>query len=108
MEWIYLIAAIAFEVSGTTCMKLSEGFTRWLPSALIFVFYAVSFALLTLALRRIDLSVAYAIWSAVGTAAIALIGVLAFKEPLTGAKASALTVIVIGVVWLNLAGGRGG
>ena len=68
MTWLYLILAILLEVSGTTCMKLSEGFTKLVPSVLIFVFYTASFGMLTLALKRIDVSVAYAVWSGMGTA----------------------------------------
>lgn len=99
-----LTGAIFFEVAGTTCMKLSEGFTRPLPSALIFVFYGVAFTLLTLALKKIDVSVAYAVWSAVGTAVIAGIGIIWFKEPLTALKVVSLLLIVAGVVGLNAGG----
>ena len=58
--WLCLTGAIVLEVAGTTAMKLSEGFTKPLLSILIFIFYAVAFTLLTLALKRIDISVAYA------------------------------------------------
>lgn len=101
-HWVMLVGAIFFEVAGTTCMKLSEGFTRPLPSALIFVFYGVAFTLLTLALKKLDVSVAYAVWSAVGTAVIAGIGIIWFKEPLTALKVVSLLLIVGGVVGLNL------
>mgnify|MGYP000998030161 CR=1 FL=1 len=74
--WGLLAVAIGFEVAGTTCMRLSEGFSRWLPSVLIFVFYAASFALNTLIIGRLGLSVVYAVWSGVGTVATALIGSL--------------------------------
>ena len=105
MTWLYLVLAILLEVSGTTCMKLSEGFTRMVPSILLVVFYTLSFGMLTLALKRIDVSVAYAIWSGVGTALIASIGVLWFKEPATAMKLISLALIIIGVVGLNLGGG---
>jgi small multidrug resistance pump len=105
MTWLYLILAILLEVSGTTCMKLSGGFTRLIPSILLFVFYILSFGMLTLALKRIDVSVAYAVWSGMGTALIATIGVLWFKEPLTAVKLISLGLIIIGVVGLNLSGG---
>ena len=105
MTWLYLVLAILLEVSGTTCMKLSEGFTRMVPSILLVVFYTLSFGMLTLALKKIDVSVAYAIWSGVGTALIATIGVLWFKEPATGLKVISLGLIIIGVVGLNLSGG---
>jgi small multidrug resistance pump len=102
--WLMLVGAILFEVAGTTCMKLSEGFTRPLPSALIFVFYGVAFTLLTLALKKIDVSVAYAVWSAIGTAVIAGIGIVWFEEPLTALKVASLLLIIAGVVGLNIGG----
>ncbi len=102
--WIILAAAIALEVAGTTCMKLSEGFTKPVPSALIFVFYAASFTALTYALKKIDVSVAYAIWSGVGTVLIATIGILYFREAATTLKLISILLIVAGVVGLNLGG----
>ncbi len=85
-------------------MKLSEGFTRLVPSILIFVFYALSFMALTMALKKIDVSVAYAIWAGAGTALIALIGIAHFKEPLTLIKIVSVGLIIIGVVGLNING----
>ena len=105
MTWLYLVLAILLEVSGTTCMKLSEGFTKTVPSILLFVFYTLSFGMLTLALKRIDVSVAYAVWSGMCTALIATIGVLYFKEPVTALKLISLALIIGGVVGLNLSGG---
>jgi small multidrug resistance pump len=105
MTWLYLALAIVLEISGTTCMKLSGGFTRIVPSILLFVFYILSFGMLTLALKKIDVSVAYAVWSGVGTALIATIGVLWFKEPATAIKLVSLGLIILGVVGLNLSGG---
>lgn len=102
MSWVYLICAITMEVIGTTNMKLSQGFTKTVPSVLMFVFYGFSFAFLTLALKKIDLSLSYAIWSGVGTALIATIGVLYFKEPVTAIKIVSIGLIVIGVVGLAL------
>jgi small multidrug resistance pump len=101
--WLYLSAAILFEVAGTTCMKLSKGFSVLTPSILIFVFYACAFALNTIATRTIELSVAYAIWSGVGTALTAAIGILYFKEPATAVKLVSVTLIVIGVMGLHSA-----
>ena len=105
MTWVYLGLAILLEVSGTTCMKLSEGFTKTVPSILLFVFYTLSFGMLTLALKKLDVSIAYAVWSGVGTALIATIGVLWFKEPATAIKLVSLGLIILGVVGLNLSGG---
>ncbi len=102
-SWICLAGAIVLEVAGTTAMKLSEGFTRIVPSVLIFLFYGLSFTALTFALKKIDVSIAYAVWSGVGTALIALIGFAFFREPVTMLKIASLGLIIAGVVGLNLA-----
>jgi small multidrug resistance pump len=104
MHWVYMILAILFEVLGTTCMKLSQGFTKTVPSILLFVFYGACFSMLTLALKKIDVSLAYAVWSGMGTALIATIGILWFKEPLTVWKLISLALIIAGVIGLNLSG----
>lgn len=100
-HWLYLAAAILFEVAGTTSMKLAQGFTRPLPSVLIFVFYGLAFVALTLTLKKMDISVAYSVWSGVGTALIAAIGFFWFQEPLTPVRLACIALIVIGVVGLN-------
>jgi small multidrug resistance pump len=105
MSWFYLVLAIVLEVSGTTSMKLSQGFTQMLPSVSIFLCYSLSLGALTLALKRIDISVAYAVWSGLGIALIAIIGVLWLKEPLNTLKIVSLTLIILGVIGLNLSGG---
>jgi small multidrug resistance pump len=100
-SWLLLTAAILLEVAGTTSMKFSAGFTKLLPSILIFIFYAASFAVLTLALRKIDISIAYAIWSGMGTVLITAIGILWFREPATAFKLACIGLIVLGVIGLN-------
>ena len=105
MSWLYLVLAIVLEVSGTTSMKLSQGFTKILPSALMFLFYGLSLSALTLALKKIDVSVAYAVWSGLGTALIASVGVLWFREPLNALEIISLLLIIMGVIGLNLGGG---
>jgi small multidrug resistance pump len=105
MSWLYLVLAIVLEVSGTTSMKLSQGFTQMLPSILMFLFYGLSLGALTLALKSIDVSVAYAVWSGLGTALIATVGILWLKEPLNTLKIVSLMLIIIGVIGLNLSGG---
>jgi len=104
MSWLYLLLAIVLEVGGTTALKFSHGLTRLAPSALMFALYAASFSVFSLALRRIDVSVGYAIWSGLGTVAITLIGLLVFREPLTPIKTVSVALIVGGVVGLNLGG----
>jgi small multidrug resistance pump len=99
--WGVLAIAIVFEVAGTTCMRLAEGFTRLTPSVLIFVFYAISFTLNVMIIRVLGLSVVYAVWSGVGTLLTALIGWFWFKEPLTALRMASAGLIVIGVFGLH-------
>ena len=101
-SWAYLVAAILFEVAGTTSMKLSQGFTRVFPSALIFLFYGVAVMALTLALKKIDVSIAYAVWSGLGTALIAAIGMIWFREPVSTIRLLSICLIIIGIIGLNL------
>ena len=81
MSWIYLTLAIIMEVIGTAAMKKSLGFTKVVPSILMLAFYGLSFAFLTLAVKKIDVSIGYAIWAGVATALIAIVGIFYFKEP---------------------------
>lgn len=103
-HWFFLISAIFFEVSGTVCMKISYGFTRLIPSILMFFFYILCLISLTFAIKKFDVSVAYAVWSGMGTALIAAIGILYFKEPVTAVKAFYTLLIIIGVMGLNYSG----
>ena len=103
LAWLLLAFAIVFEIGGTVSMRLSQGFINWLPSVLIFVFYACSFTLNTMVVRTLDLSVTYAVWSGVGTLATALIGIYYFKEPATALKLASIGLIVIGVLGLHTA-----
>lgn len=108
MHWVYLVLAIAFEVTATSFMKASQGLTRWQPTAAMLVFYIISFSLLTLAAKVISISVVYAIWSGLGTALITLVGAWWFGEPGSWAKYFWIGVITAGVVGLNLSGGNHG
>jgi small multidrug resistance pump len=101
-SYYLLLLAIVFEVCGTTCMKLSQGFSRLIPSILIFVFYAISFFFFTLAIKGMDISIAYAIWAGLGTALITVVGIFWFSEPVNALKIVSLFVVVIGVIGLNL------
>ena len=104
--WLYLAIAIVLEVIGTTSMKLSEGFTKTIPSIMMFVFYLASLAVLTLALKKIDVSVAYAVWAGLGTALIATIGIVYFHESATLLKTISILLIIAGVVGLHLSGAK--
>lgn len=100
LYWSCLAAAILLEIAGTASMKLSHGFSRAGRSILLFVFYALSFALTTVAVRRIDMSASYAIWSGVGTA-VALIGVGWFHETLAAVQVGSIALIITGVIGLR-------
>lgn len=104
MSFLLLALAILSEVTGTTSLKLSQGFTKLIPSIAVVIFYGLSFVLLSLTLKRMQVGVVYAIWSAVGTALIATIGVIWFKEPVTAIKIGSIALIILGVIGLNLGG----
>jgi multidrug transporter EmrE-like cation transporter len=98
---LLLLAAIASEVLGTTFLKLSDGFTRPIQSAVFVVAYGLSFYLMALSLKSIPLGTAYAIWSGLGTAATVVIGVLLWKESLDPWRLIGIALIIVGVVVLN-------
>jgi len=102
LYWNYLIGAILFEVAGTTSMKLSQGMTKLVPSVLIFLFYGLAILCLTLALKKIEISVAYAVWSGLGTALIAVIGMVWFRESANAVRLFSIALIIIGIAGLNL------
>lgn len=98
---LLLLLAIASEIIATTSLKLADGFTRPLPSLVVIVGYGLSFYLMSLSLRHIPLGTAYAIWSGLGTAVTAVIGVMLWKESLDPARIVGIALIIAGVVVLN-------
>ena len=99
-----LAVAIATEVVATAVLPRAEGFTDPGWSAVVVAGYALSIWLLTLVVREIPVSVTYAIWAGAGTAAIAVVGVLFLDEPVTVLKIVAISLIIAGVVLINLQG----
>lgn len=104
MEWVFLALAIIFENIATTFMKMSYGFSKLLPTIGVFAFYIVCFYFFSLALKKIDISVAYAIWCAAGMFVISLIGIFIFKESVNPLKVASIILIMLGVVGLNISG----
>lgn len=102
MHWLFLAAAIVFEVAGSTSMKLSYGLSKLGPTVTMFAFYGAAFACNAMALKRLDLSVTYGIWSGMGTALVAAIGMTWFREPVTALRVTSIALIVIGVLGLAL------
>jgi len=99
-----LTFAIAAEVIATVALKASDGFSRPVPSAIVVVGYLLSFWLLALVLKQLSVGTTYAIWSAAGTAAVALIGIAMYGEAASALKLASLGLIVLGVIGLNAAG----
>lgn len=105
MTYLILLGAIFAEVGATSLLKSTEGFTRLWPTLICLAGYAASFALLALSISRgMRTDVAYALWSAIGTAAIVLIAVLFLGSPISAAKVAGVALIIAGVVTLQLAG----
>ena len=101
--WFLLALAILLELSGTICLKLSHGFSRLVPSIGVVCFYLGSFTLMSFSLKTLEVGIAYAIWAGVGTALIAIVGILAFGESITVLKILGLLMIVGGTFLLRLA-----
>lgn len=102
MHWLYLAIAISGEIIGTTALKASNGFTNIGSSLIAVVGYGVAFYFLALVLKIIPVGIAYAIWSGAGVAIIALIGLFAFGQKLDIAGIIGISLIVAGVIVLNV------
>ena len=102
MAYILLALAIVSEVTGSTFLVKSEGFTQLVPSILVVVFYVISFYLLSQVIKTIPLGVAYAIWGGVGIVLTALIGFLIFRQSLDLAALIGIALIIGGVIVMNI------
>ena len=94
--------SIVFELIATNFLKLSDGFENILAFIFAIICYAISFYVLSVTLRTIPLSIAYAIWAGVGTVLTAAIGVVIWGEAFGLLKAIAFSLIIAGVILLNL------
>ena len=104
MGYLLLGISIAGELIGTTYLKYSEGYTKPIPTIISIVAYTICFFVFSKALTSINLSIAYATWSAVGLIVTSVISVFLFKEGITPAGIVALIMITAGVIILNLYG----
>ena len=102
MHWLYLTIAIVSEVIATSALKAADGFTRWVPSLIVIAGYSSAFYFLSLTLRTLPLGVAYAVWSGVGVALIAVLGWALYDQVLDLAACIGIGLIVAGVLVLNL------
>lgn len=100
--WLVLSASVVSEVAGTVALKHSSGFTKLFPATIAGVFYFVAIWLMAIAMRQLEMGVTYAVWAASGTAAIALVGIAFYGEQTSALKLAGLSLVVLGVVLLNL------
>ena len=103
ISWIYVLLAIVSEVVSAACIKLSDGFSKILPTVCTLVFYTLCISFISLALKKLDLSKVYAIWAGLATVGIALESILLFDESVSLAKVGAILLVITGVVVLNIA-----
>ncbi|MCW0000786.1 SMR family transporter [Pararhizobium sp. YC-54] len=102
MLYAVLVAAIVFEVLGTSAMQAAQHFTRLVPTLIMVVCYAIAFYFLSYTLRVIPVGIAYAIWSGLGIVLISLAGYFVFGQKLDLAAVLGLGLIIAGVVVLNV------
>jgi len=102
MNWILLIFAGLFEVGFTTCLKLSDGFSRWLPSVGFMVFAILSFGLLNKVIKVIPLGTAYTVWTGIGAVGTVLVGIIFFKESVDFWRVFFILLLVGSVVGLKM------
>ncbi|GAA1230618.1 DMT family transporter [Pseudonocardia alaniniphila] len=103
MPWLFLAGAILMEVAATTALKLSEGFTRLVPSIVVVIGYITAFAMLSQALTRgMGIGVAYGVWAAAGVALVAIIGAVFLGESMTWVQVAGIALVIAGVLALEL------
>jgi len=97
---VLLACAIVFEVTWAILLKLSHGFSSLLPTGAMLLAYVASLVCLTLACTRLQLAVAYSVWTGAGASFVALVGLFVFDEPVSGGRALGLALVIVGVVLL--------
>jgi small multidrug resistance pump len=101
ISWLLLAGSIFAEVVGTLALRSADGMSRLGPSIVVIVCYAGAIWLMSLAVRHLDIGVAYSVWAGCGTALIALLGIVWFGESASALRLAGLAFIVLGVVTLN-------
>ncbi len=103
MAWVYLFVAGVFEIVWASGLKLTEGFTKPLPTAVTLLAMVASMGLLGLAAKELPIGTAYAIWTGIGAAGTAVVGMVMFGEAVTAARLLSLALVMVGIVGLKLA-----
>jgi quaternary ammonium compound-resistance protein SugE len=101
MAWIAVIAAGLLEVGFASMLKLSNGFTKLWPTIGFLVFASGSFSLLAWSLKTLPIGTAYAVWTGIGAAGTAILGMILFKDPVSLGRITAIAFIITGVILLN-------
>lgn len=102
MAWFFLVLAGIFEIGFAICLKLSDGFAKWLPTGLFMIFACLSFWFLTRALQTIPIGTSYAIWTGIGAFGTAIIGMIFFSESTSPARMILLLVLIGSIIGLKL------
>lgn len=102
MAWFYLAIAGLFECGWAIGLKYTEGFTKLIPSLFTVITMAISFWLLSIAMRSIPVGTAYAVWTGIGTVSVAIMGMVLFDESRDMLRVICLLLIVSGIVGLKL------
>ena len=102
MAWIYLTLAGMLEIAWAIALKYTHGFTRLLPSVFVLAAGFASFYLLSLAARSIPIGTAYAVWTGIGAAGTAVLGMILFNEPRTALRLACIVLIIAGIAGLRL------
>ncbi|MFA4868018.1 MAG: SMR family transporter [Pedobacter sp.] len=100
--YLFLFVAIVFEIIATSSLKASEQFSKLWPSVITIAGYVAAFYFLSLSLNKLNLGIAYAIWSGVGIVVISIVGLLLFKQKLDLPAIIGIALIVCGVVVINV------
>jgi quaternary ammonium compound-resistance protein SugE len=106
MAWVMLFVAGLFECAWAVGLKYSEGFTRPVPSALTIAAMLVSFWLLSVAMKTVPVGTAYAVWTGIGAAGVAVAGMLLFNEPRDLGRLLCIFLIIAGVAGLRVLAGK--
>jgi quaternary ammonium compound-resistance protein SugE len=104
MAWFLVVVAGLLETGFAICLKQSHGFTRIAPTVLFAIFALGSFGLLTLALRRLEVGPAYAVWTGIGAAGTVVAGMIWLDEQVSALKIVSVILVVAGVIGLQLSG----
>jgi quaternary ammonium compound-resistance protein SugE len=103
MAWLLIVIAGVFEMVWAVGLKYSDGFSRLIPSVLTVAAMAASIGCLGIALKSLPVGTAYAVWTGIGAAGTAVLGIYLFEEPATLLRLGSIALVVAGIVGLRLA-----